>query len=130
VAPFVGLPPKATKAATEASVRIRAKVAKRSVYKALSRFEQLYAQMLADALVSRRIKDELQDSQKEYADLEQDLALARRVAVIEDEIEDDLAAAENSQKTRRNLLIFGSVLAALGMVATAHHYVKVRVTSA
>jgi hypothetical protein len=126
---WIGLPPKTTKAVTEAGVRIGAKAAKRSEYKALSRFEQLYAQMLADALVSRRIKDELQDSQKEYADLEQDLALARRVAFIKNEIEDDLSAAEHSRSTRRNILIFSSAIVALGIAATAHHYKKVRVAA-
>lgn len=125
----IGLPPKATQKVVEVGVKLGTEAEKRSESKALSSIEQLYAQMYIDALVAGRIKDELKDAQEEAEIAKQDLALARKVAVIGEQLEEEYDEAEEKRSSRRNLLIFGSVLAALGMVATAHHYVKVRVTS-
>jgi hypothetical protein len=129
VAPFFGLPPKATQKVVEVGVKLGAKAAKRSEYKALSSIEQLYAQMYTDALVARRIKNELKDAQEEAEIAEQDLALARKVAVIGEQLEEEYDEAEEKRSSRRNLLIFGSVIAALSMVGIAQQYKKRWVTA-
>jgi hypothetical protein len=122
----VGLPPKATAKVAKAGM----KLALRSGQKTIQSYERMYAEIVDQSLTNRRLQDEVADAKEMAKTAQEEAALARHVDVMEEELEDELDAAEESRNTRRNLLIFGSVLAALGMVATAHHYVKVRVTSA